>query len=220
MNDFLSRFLSSALRQRLYQAYLNFAPLRLFHRRRLRETVAGTPPPWRLVVGSRHAIPQPGWMALDTALFDPTNAKEWADYFKPNSITAMVAEDVLEYLTPQQGQQVAQHCFTYLKSGGYVRLAVPDGYHPDPAYIQQVRVGSMEQGRERRVLYTYPYLMDMLKGVGFRVTPLEYFDADGKFHAVEWNPADGMIHHSARFDARNQKRPLSYTSLIVDARKP
>lgn len=218
MNDFLSRFLSPALRQRLYQVYLNFAPLRPFHRRRLRETVAGTPAPWRLLLG-RSPLPHPGWMVLDTTLFDSTTHKEWADYFKPNSITAVVAEDVLEYLTPQQGHSLIQHCFTYLQSGGYLRLAVPDGYHPDPSYIQQVKVGTVEQGRERRVLYTYPYLIDMLKAVGFRVTPLEYFDADGKFHKGDWKPADGMIHHSARFDARNQKRPLSYTSLIVDARK-
>jgi YD repeat-containing protein len=219
MNDFFSRFLSPALRQRLYHAYLKFAPLRVIHRRRLRESIAATLPPWRLLLG-RSPFPQPSWIALDTTLFDGTNGKEWATYFKPNHVDAVVAEGVLEYLTPQQGQQLAQHCFAYLKPGGYLRLAVPDGYHPDPSYIQQVRVGSVEQGRERRVLYTYPYLTDMLKAVGFRVTPLEYFDADGRFHAVEWNPAGGKIHRSARFDARNQKRPLSYTSLIVDARKP
>jgi len=52
------------------------------------------------------------------------------------------------------------------------------------------------------------------------VALLEYFDARGNFHHAAWNEAEGMIHRSQRFDARNREGKLQYTSLILDARKP
>lgn len=33
-----------------------------------------------------------------------------------------------------------------LKPGGYVRVAVPDGFHPDPAYIEMGRPGGYGTG--------------------------------------------------------------------------
>jgi predicted SAM-dependent methyltransferase len=45
---------------------------------------------------------------------------------------------------------------------------------------------------------------------------LEYFDPDGEFHCQAWQTADGMISRSSEHDDRNQTKPLSYTSLIVD----
>ena len=54
---------------------------------------------------------------------------------------------------------------------------------------------------------------------GFRVDLLEYFDEGGRFCSREWEPRDGMIHRSSEFDERNRDAPLSYISIILDARK-
>jgi predicted SAM-dependent methyltransferase len=220
MKELLKRLLPPSLRYRLYTAYLRFAPIHAMRRRQLSQRVAGAGKPLRLIVGAASTRYE-GWIPTDEHTLDLLNPADWSHYFQPNSIDAILAEHVWEHLTPVQGRRAAQHCFTYLKPGGYLRLAVPDGYHPDPTYIEHVKVGgSGPAADDHKVLYTYPFLADMLTQVGFRVEPLEYFDADGKFHAVEWNPADGMVQRSARFDARNKHRPLSYTSLAVDARKP
>jgi hypothetical protein len=55
---------------------------------------------------------------------------------------------------------------------------------------------------------------------GFTVSLLEHFDEDGRFHSVDWDPPEGMIHRSRRFDERNgEGRELAYTSIILDASK-
>jgi predicted SAM-dependent methyltransferase len=61
-----------------------------------------------------------------------------------------------------------------------------------------------------------------MEEVGFRVTPLEYFDEHEQFHAVAWDENEGMIMRSQRFDRQKdfQRGDLYYTSVIVDVRKP
>ncbi len=46
---------------------------------------------------------------------------------------------------------------------------------------------------------------------------LEYFDEAGNFHRSPWDASDGFVARSADYDPRNKEKPLSYTSLIVDA---
>jgi predicted SAM-dependent methyltransferase len=48
----------------------------------------------------------------------------------------------------------------------------------------------------------------------------EYYDRSGSFRFSEWNPADGMIRRSMRFDERNSPQRLAYTSVVIDAVKP
>jgi predicted SAM-dependent methyltransferase len=61
--------------------------------------------------------------------------------FTHNSITAILAEHVWEHLTFEEGVQAAKNCYKYLKPGGYVRCAVPDGYFPDEEYQNIVKIG-------------------------------------------------------------------------------
>ena len=187
-------------------------------RRRLRQA-ARSQDPLRIVVGSGGIGPA-GWVATDVEYLDLLRPNEWAAYFAPASIAAILAEHVWEHLSLEDGLIAAQTCQAFLRLGGYLRLAVPDGYHPDPAYIEQVKVGGTGAGaHDHKVLYTIDSLTGLLRQAGFAVEPLEYFDAARQFHAVPWNPADGLVRRSARFDARNKDGTLRYTSLIVDARK-
>ncbi len=185
---------------------------------RLQRAIAANPSA-RIVVGSS-GIVAPGWVQTDIEYLNLLRPADWHRFFAPNSLSAILAEHVWEHLTPAEGAIAADFCFDYLQPGGRLRLAVPDGFNPDPAYREWVRPGGSGPGAvDHHVLYTHESLGRLLSAAGFRVELLEYFDAAGKFHFTDWDPADGMIHRSRRFDERNRDGRLGYTSLIVDAHK-
>jgi len=162
-----------------------------------------------------------GWIATDKGQLDLLREADWDYQFGPNSVDAILAEHVWEHLDCDAAIIAAQNCFKYLRPGGYIRVAVPDGLHPDQEYIDYVKPGGCGAGSDdHHVLYTYETLTAVFLSVGFEITLLEYFDEHGTFHFQEWSPADGMISRSSRFDSRNGTRELTYTSIILDARKP
>ena len=175
--------------------------------------------PCRIVVGSGNVF-DPGWIPTAIEYLNLINQKDWCRYFRPNSIDAILAEHVWEHLTKEEGITGAKICFTFLKPGGYLRIAVPDGLHPDTNYIERVRVNGTGPGaKDHKVLYTYKTLRDIFSTAGFRVDLLEWFDENGKFHYNKWDRIDGTIHRSKRFDKRNENGKLNYTSIIIDAIK-
>ena len=187
-------------------------------RRLRRELAAGGPR--RIVVGSS-AVFESGWIPTDVEFLNLLRPDDWRKFFPQGSLDAILAEHVWEHLTPAEGLAAAKICGEYLRPGGHLRLAVPDGFNPDPGYREWVRPGGSGPGADdHKILYTHESLDRLLTDAGFQVEWLEYFDAAGRFHATDWNPADGMIHRSRRFDERNRDGQLRYTSLIVDARKP
>ena len=187
-------------------------------RRFLRQVRSGAP--LKIVVGSSGVCP-PGWIASDIGYLNLLHPEDWAGHFAPASIEAILAEHVWEHLSAEEGLIAARVCHDYLRAGGYLRVAVPDGFHPDPTYRDWVRIGGSGPGADdHQVLYNHQTLGALFARAGFEVELLEYFDARGNFHGGAWDPADGMIHRSQRFDRRNAGDGLCYTSLILDARKP
>lgn len=173
----------------------------------------------RIIVGACEEDKYEGWIATSKARLDLLREADWANL--ENSVDAILAEHVWEHLDGDAAIVAAQNCFNSLKPDGYIRVAVPDGWHPDEDYIDRVRPGGWGAGSEdHHVLYTYSTLKAVFEFVGFQVTLLEYFDERGTFHYQEWTPADGMITRSARFDSRNVTGELAYTSIIMDARRP
>jgi len=172
-----------------------------------------------IVVGAS-GIFEPNWIPSDQEYFDILKQEDWKYYFKSNSIDAILSEHVWEHLTLHEGLIAAKNCFAYLKIGGYIRIAVPDGFHPEQSYIDSVKVGGSGAGADdHKVLYTFKSLVSLFEEAGFTVTLLEYFDNNGQFHTKEWDVMEGKIHRSAYFDKRNEDARLTYTSIILDARK-
>jgi predicted SAM-dependent methyltransferase len=162
-----------------------------------------------------------GWIATDVNQLNILVERDWDRYFRVNSIEAILAEHVWEHLTQDEAATAAGLCLRYLKASGWLRIAVPDGFHPDPAYLAAVRPGGSGPGaKDHKVLYNIRSLTELLEAAGFQTRALEYFDERGQFHAHDWNPENGMVRRSARFDQRNQGGELRYTSIIVDAVKP
>lgn len=176
--------------------------------------------PVKVIIGSGYTHYK-GWIHTDIDTFNILKKDNWDKYFKENSIDRLLAEHVWEHLTAQEAQLAFWLCFTYLKPGGALRIAIPDGFHPDPEYIERVKPGGTGDGADdHKVLYNYRLLSEWLKSTGFEIKLLEYFDEDGRFHQQPWSSGDGYINRSAENDSRNAGGKLVYTSLLVDAVKP
>jgi predicted SAM-dependent methyltransferase len=183
--------------------------------RKLREQIQRADP-LNVILGSG-TTSYPGWIATDNDLLDISRPGSWAELFEPASIDRLLTEHVFEHLSEEECAIALAECFRYLKPGGVLRIAVPDGYRRDAAYLAEA--SPPKDGH--KVLFTVETLVPLLESFGFQATPLEYFDAQENFHAHAWNEADGLIMRSVRFDRQQdfKRGELFYTSLIVDARK-
>lgn len=175
--------------------------------------------PVRIIIGASQTS-YPGWAPTEIEFLNILSGADWARFLKPESVTVILAEHVWEHLSPIQGIRAAKNCYRYLRPGGHLRIAVPDGYHSIKSYIDSVRPGGTGPGaKDHKVLYNHRLLETALTSIGFKVRLLEYFDQNGHFHQNKWSPKDGMVIRSRKFDPRNTARKIVYTSLIVDAIK-
>lgn len=160
-----------------------------------------------------------GWISTDQWCFDVLDEKSMNMFLKNEKAHSFLAEHVFEHLTPEQCQQAFENIRKNLVLGGNLRIAVPDGYHPDPSYISMVRPGGSGAGAwDHKQLWNYQTLSEMLEQASFSTNLLEYFDENGHFHIQKYCQAEGHIKRSLINDLRNKKEMFSYTSLIVDAK--
>jgi predicted SAM-dependent methyltransferase len=173
--------------------------------------------PLRVIFGAG-VRKQKGWLSTDITHLDILLKEDWQRYFKEGSIDAMFAEHVWEHLT--EAEAAARNCFAYLKPGSYLRVAVPDGFHPSREYRDAVRpMGSGPGSDDHKVLFTHISLSRVFESAGFEVELLEYFDESGEFYHKEWESDAGHVKRSMRFDERNGDGNLNHTSIILDAWK-
>jgi predicted SAM-dependent methyltransferase len=172
--------------------------------------------PLQIVIGAGETK-YTGWIPTDIPAFDILKHTHWAQLFQPNSIHRMLAEHVFEHLTTAEMKDFLRIARIYLTENGRIRIAVPDGYHPDPSYIEHVRPGGIGIGADdHKVLYTCDLIAEILEAQGYNYQVLEGFNADGEFQRSEWDIVDGYIKRSEKYDDRNKDGKLAYTSLIVD----
>jgi len=189
-------------------------------RRRLRAAIRECGSPLKVIVGAGDTS-LVGWIATDYPLVDITDLNSMKSWFGIGSVQAFLAEHVWEHLVPAQAQAAAVNCYRLLVPGGHLRIAVPDGLHPNPEYIDHVKPGGTGPGSdEHQVLYTYRTLGGLLEAAGFEVHLLEWFDEAATFHFRAWNPNDGFVSRSTHYDERNAHDPTIFTSIIADAVKP
>jgi len=187
--------------------------------------VSQVPPgqPLRVIIGAGSQS-YPGWIATQKEQLDLARSDDWAASFRTRPVDAFLCEHVWEHLSEADARLAASLCFRYLRPGGYLRCAVPDGNFPDAAYQQLVRPGSTlakdHPAVDHKVIYDYGSFTAMFAAAGFDVDLLEYCDETGRFHYNEWSPDDGPIYRSLLLDHRNKHGTIGFISLIVDARKP
>lgn len=180
----------------------------------------------RLVIGAGATTPfvglpdtnYEGWLITDRDSLDVLSPMDWSAIFPISSVDRILAEHVIEHWTEEQFRTFLRIIRQFLSPQGLIRIAVPDGFHPNPTtYIDWVRPGGSGIGaHDHKVLYNYLTLTCILSEENWDYDLLEYFDEHGQFHSQTWTVADGFVERSSRYDPRNKERPLSYTSLIVD----
>lgn len=175
--------------------------------------------PLKIVIGSSGKF-QKDWMRSEKEFLNLLKEDDWNKYFNKGQISNLLAEHVWEHLSLEEGKRAASICYKYLKRGGKLRIAVPDGYHNSSSYIEQVKPGGFGvSADDHKILYNYKNLRSLLEEVGFKVDLLEYFDEEKIFHFQKWKIHDGMIRRSLKFDHRNKDGKPRYTSIIIDAIK-
>ena len=173
-----------------------------------------------IIIGAS-GISSTGWITTEQSWHDITSQQSWSIFFKPGKVKRILAEHVIEHLNPLEAVQATKNFYEFLEPGGYVRIAVPDGNHSSPEYIENVRPGGIGSGAlDHKVLYTFGTLNELFTNQGFVVNGLEYFNDSRDFIANHWKKEDGLIHRSFLNDERNRNGVNNYTSIIIDAFKP
>ena len=160
------------------------------------------------------------WFSCDIHTLDITDRDNWERLVGSVKLNNIFAEHVWEHLSKEDVVLANSNCYKFLKKGGRLRIAVPDGFHPDKRYIDYVKPNGTGAGADdHKALYNYKTLSEVLENEGFKIELLEYWDEEGKFHFREWSTENGKVIRSRRFDQRNKNGKLNYTSLIIDAVK-
>lgn len=187
--------------------------------RQLRNRIITSIESRKIVLGAGDQMHDPGWICTNQEELDIENADDWGFLFDGTRATHLLAEHVWEHL--KNPDKANKNAFDHLCAGGRLRIAVPDGFHPDSDYINNVKPGGVGSGADdHQHLWNYRTLSESLDRVGFTVVLLEYWDEDGNFRTpITWLKNDGFIKRSFKFDERNEDGRPNYTSLIVDALK-
>jgi len=171
----------------------------------------------KVVIGAG-SVNYEGWLITDLPVLNALSSMDWWCTFPRSSIDRILAEHVVEHWTEGEFRLFLRIVRPFLSRKGFVRMAVPDGFHPDPSYIDYVKPGGSGNGADdHKVLYNYITMTSILSEEQYDYNLLEYFDELGQFHRLLWETNDGLVQRSADYDPRNKEYPLSYTSLIIDA---
>lgn len=178
--------------------------------------------PLKVIIGAGTQS-YPGWIATQQAQLDLRKREDWVASFRERRIDALLCEHVWEHLTEAEGRHAASICYEFLKPGGYLRCAVPDGHFPNEEYQRTVQIGGPgpadHPAADHQIVYDYKLFSDIFARAGFAVDLLEYCDETGRFHYNQWSAADGPIYRSLLSDHRNKDGVWRSVSLIVDAKK-
>lgn len=174
----------------------------------------------KLIIGAGGKT-QDGWTSTEQSQLDLLREDDFVRILNGAvGLEAIVAEHVLEHLSEEEAKIAIGNCYKYLSVNGRLRIAVPDGFHPDKDYIEYVRPGGVGSGADtHQKLYTYRELGNLLMDAGFGVQYLEWWDETGYFNARLWNEKDGYIERCVANDPRNNDGKPHYTSLMLDGIK-
>lgn len=129
-----------------------------------------------------------------------------------------------KHLEVHEAALASRNCFEVLASGVFLRCAVPDRFLPNDDYQNLIHIGvpgpAGHPAATHRIVCDYQSLSQVFALAGFDVRLLEWWDERGDFHADPWDERDGFVYRSKRFDLRNLRGTLVFTSLILDAVKP
>ena len=181
--------------------------------------------PIKIIVGAAETS-RAGWYATNEQWLDVTKPEDWHRIFQCKKIlTHVVAEHVFEHLTPDETRVALRQIFEHLVPGGRLRIAVPDGYHPDPSYRAHTCINGIgDDASDHKQVLNVDVLTDLLEEAGFESRLLEGYRSDGHLTSEPYSTEDGYIWRSRANRGAETKAPWAFvdsdTSLIVDGVMP
>lgn len=172
----------------------------------------------QIIIGSAKTKYE-NWLATNIESLDILKVSSFESLLGEKRVDRFLAEHVFEHIHYDDAIVGLKNCNRFMKPGGTIRIAVPDGFHPNPDYIDMVKPGGYGWGSDdHKLLYTHESLSRLLEEAGFKTRLLEYYDEAGEFHYDDWKSEDGHVMRSMRYDKRFHE-PLGYSSLIIDGIK-
>lgn len=182
--------------------------------------------PMKIIVGAALTY-QRGWYSTNEQWFDITRAENWVRVFKGKApLTNVLAEHVFEHLTEEETRRSLKLISAHMMPGARIRIAVPDGYNPDPVYIKHVGIAGIgPDAEDHKQLLNSNTLTGFLEEAGFIVGVLEGYIKSGELVQKPIDSAEGRVLRS-RDNKKNMTDKVGWefaeanTSLIVDGIKP
>lgn len=172
----------------------------------------------KVILGAgHHSLTSGEWINTDLPQFDITEAEHWKYIFGEVRINNVLAEHVFEHLTLDETKIAFAFIHHHLKPKGIFRLAVPDGYHPDPTYIDYVKPNGNGPGCEdHKLLWNKDMIEHVFADSGLHIHALEYHTKAGELISHPLDPLNGNIIRTATAANKQNWELKNYTSLIVD----
>ena len=168
---------------------------------------------------------QVGWLSTNEEWLDISNKRDWRRLFKGRKLLRRaIAEHVFEHLTKEQMINAFQLIYEHLYEGGTLRIAVPDGNHPDQTYRKNTGINGIgADAADHKQFLSFETLKYELEKVGFKCFQIEGYNKKGELIAKNLPPELGYIHRTRqnkdKFSRQGWEFKDAQTSLIVDAYK-
>tara|TARA_B100000287_G_C20430920_1_gene701476 strand:+ start:119 stop:799 length:681 start_codon:yes stop_codon:yes gene_type:complete len=168
---------------------------------------------------------QKDWISTNEEWFDITKKKDWQKLFKnKRKLKRALAEHVFEHLSESEMKSALNLIYYYLIKDGTLRIAVPDGNHPNPIYREHTGInGKGADASDHKQFITYEYLKSELENCGFKCILREGYMSDGTLVNEKLTSELGFIIRSRNNKSFNMKYGWDFesanSSLIVDAYK-
>ncbi len=178
----------------------------------------------KIIVGAAETF-QDGWCSTNEQWLDIANAAHWKNIFGEKvCLTHAVAEHVFEHLTYDEAGRALSYIYDHMLPGGRVRIAVPDGFNPDPVYLKHVGIGGIgDDAADHKQLLNVDILSELMEDAGFKAHHLEGYKTDGLLVEEKYSTQDGYIMRSRMHNSEEVKAKWAFpdadTSLIVDGVK-
>ena len=144
-----------------------------------------------LIVGAA-TTNYPQWIPSDIDSLDLLEENDFYRVLGNKKINKILAEHVLEHIELEDLNITLKNIHKFLIPGGNFRIVIPDGFHPDHSYIENVKPGGTGPGSEdHKHLFNYQMISDILVENNFKVKLIEYWDESGKFQSIYQND-DGL----------------------------
>lgn len=172
----------------------------------------------KIIVGAAETY-QKNWYSTNEQWLDITNPLDWKNVFKSKKIlTNVIAEHVFEHLSYESADTAIKCISNHLLPGGKLRIAVPDGYHPDQDYLKHIGINGIgADAHDHKQLLNADSLSSLLTKNGFSTVLIEGYDVNGKLIQVPWDSNDGFVLRSRQNKpSKKWGFPDAETSLIVD----